>query len=82
MKLVTAYLPILVFQFMFIVALYPHLSDDLLLPATFLVSGFPRFFFEKPLLIQQKWALPISSVVRRLVELRILVVKPCPLQYR
>ncbi|KAF6165997.1 hypothetical protein GIB67_012894, partial [Kingdonia uniflora] len=67
---------------MFIVALHPHLSDDLLLPATSLLSGFLRFFFEKPLLIQQKWTLPISSNLRRLVELHILVEKPCPLPYR
>ncbi|KAF6139148.1 hypothetical protein GIB67_002410, partial [Kingdonia uniflora] len=67
---------------MFIVALHPHLLDDLLLPATSLLSGVPRFFFEKPLLIQQKWALPISSDLGRLVELRILVEKPCPLPYR
>ncbi|KAF6141178.1 hypothetical protein GIB67_018268, partial [Kingdonia uniflora] len=67
---------------MFIVALHPHLSDDLLLPATSLPSGFPRFYFEKPLLIQQKWALHISSNLERLVELRILVKKPCPLPYR
>ncbi|KAF6154029.1 hypothetical protein GIB67_026683, partial [Kingdonia uniflora] len=66
---------------MFIVALHPHLSDDLLLPTTSLLSGFPRFFFEKPLLIQQKWALPISSDLERLVELHILVEKPCPLPY-
>ncbi|KAF6138049.1 hypothetical protein GIB67_042954, partial [Kingdonia uniflora] len=67
---------------MFIVVLHPHLSDDLLLPATSLLSGFPRFFFEKSLLIQQKWDLPISSDLGRLVELRILVEKPCPLPYR
>ncbi|KAF6142511.1 hypothetical protein GIB67_039475, partial [Kingdonia uniflora] len=67
---------------MFIVALHPHLSDDLLLPATSLLSRFPRFFFEKPLLVQQKWALPISSVLGRLVELHILVEKPYPLPYR
>ncbi|KAF6158266.1 hypothetical protein GIB67_020626, partial [Kingdonia uniflora] len=67
---------------MFIVALHPHLSDDLLLPATSLLSGFSKFFFEMSLLIQQKWALPISSDLRRFVELRILVEKPCPLPYR
>ncbi|KAF6156489.1 hypothetical protein GIB67_011290, partial [Kingdonia uniflora] len=67
---------------MFIVSLHPHLSDDLLLPATSLLSGFPRFFCEKSLLIQQKWALSISSDLGRLVELRILVEKLCPLLYR
>ncbi|KAF6156983.1 hypothetical protein GIB67_039744, partial [Kingdonia uniflora] len=67
---------------MFIVSLHPHLSDDLLLPVTSLLSGFLRFFFEMPLLIQQKWVLPISSNLGRLVELRILVEKPCPLLYR
>ncbi|KAF6155970.1 hypothetical protein GIB67_039301, partial [Kingdonia uniflora] len=67
---------------MFIVVLHPHLSDDLLLPATSLLSGFPRFFFKKTLLIQQKWVLPISSDLGRLVKLRILVEKPCPLPYR
>ncbi|KAF6152998.1 hypothetical protein GIB67_021603, partial [Kingdonia uniflora] len=67
---------------MFIVVLHPHLSDDLLLPATSLLSRFPRFFFQEPLLIQQKWVLPISSGLGHLVELRILVEKPCPLLYR
>ncbi|KAF6156499.1 hypothetical protein GIB67_011300, partial [Kingdonia uniflora] len=67
---------------MFIIALHPHLSDDPLLPAMSLLSGVPRFIFEKPLLIQQKWALPISSDLGRLVELHILVEKPCPLPYR
>ncbi|KAF6159345.1 hypothetical protein GIB67_032116, partial [Kingdonia uniflora] len=67
---------------MFIVALHPHLLDDLLLQATLLLYGVPRFFFEKPLLIQQKWVLPISFDLGRLVELRILVEKPCPLPYR
>ncbi|KAF6163090.1 hypothetical protein GIB67_013789, partial [Kingdonia uniflora] len=67
---------------MFIIDLHPHLSDDLLFPAMSLLSGFPRFFFEKPLLIQQKWSLAILSDLRRLVELRILVQKPCPLPYR
>ncbi|KAF6148075.1 hypothetical protein GIB67_024250, partial [Kingdonia uniflora] len=67
---------------MFFVALHPHLSDNLLLPATSLLSGVPRFFFEKSLLIQQKWALPISSDLGRLVKLRILVEKPFPLPYR
>ncbi|KAF6160650.1 hypothetical protein GIB67_019590, partial [Kingdonia uniflora] len=66
---------------MFIVALHPHLSDDLLLPAMSLLSGFPIFFFEKSLFIQQKWALPISSDFERLVKLCILVEKPCPLPY-
>ncbi|KAF6143200.1 hypothetical protein GIB67_035614, partial [Kingdonia uniflora] len=67
---------------MFIIALHPHLSDDRLLPATSVLSGFPRFFFEKPLLIPQKWALPISSVLGPLVELRILLEKPCLHPYR
>ncbi|KAF6140446.1 hypothetical protein GIB67_023594, partial [Kingdonia uniflora] len=67
---------------MFIVALHPHLSGDFLLPATSLLFGFLRFFFEKPLLIQQKWALPVSSDLGHLVEFRILVEKPCPLPYR
>ncbi|KAF6143815.1 hypothetical protein GIB67_016736, partial [Kingdonia uniflora] len=66
---------------MFIIALHLHLSDDFLLPATSLLSGFPRFFFKKSLLIQQKWVPPISSDLERLVELRILGEKPCPLPY-
>ncbi|KAF6168627.1 hypothetical protein GIB67_005239, partial [Kingdonia uniflora] len=67
---------------MFIVALHPHLLDDLLLPSTSLLSRVPMIFFEKSLLIQQRWALHISSDLGRLVELRILVEKPCPLPYR
>ncbi|KAF6174513.1 hypothetical protein GIB67_004707, partial [Kingdonia uniflora] len=66
---------------MFIAGLHPHLSDDLLLPATSILSGFPRFFFKKSLLIQQKWALSKSSNLERFVEKRILVEKPNPLPY-